>query len=93
MNFKGGYFRGSSGNSGKSRELPEAPGKSDSLPASRQGRKGKKSFSKRASVESLSGKRKAHEHKLFKFSSYKMGVSMNSWFLVTGRIYFKKKVF
>ena len=22
-----------------------------------------------------------------------MGVSMNSWFLVTGRIYFKKKVF
>ena len=30
---------------------------------------------------------------LFKFSSYKMGVSMNSWFLVTGRIYFKKKVF
>ena len=29
---------------------------------------------------------------LFKFSSYKMGVSMNSWFLVTGRIYFKKKV-
>ena len=30
---------------------------------------------------------------LFKFSSYKMGVSMNSWFLVTVRIYFKKKVF
>ena len=30
---------------------------------------------------------------LFKFSSYKMGVSMNSWFLVTGRIYFKNKIF
>ena len=30
---------------------------------------------------------------LFKFSSYKTGVSMNSWFLVTARIYFKKKVF
>ena len=30
---------------------------------------------------------------LFKFSSYKMGVSMNSWFLVTGRIYFKEKGF
>ena len=35
----------------------------------------------------------ADVHDLFKFSSYKMGVSMNSWFLVTGRIYFKKKVF
>ena len=31
-------------------------------------------------------------HLLFKFSSYKMGASMNSWFLATGRIYFKRKV-
>ena len=33
------------------------------------------------------------QNNLFKFSSYKMGVSMNSWFLAMGRIYFKKKVF
>ena len=36
---------------------------------------------------------KRDKHELFKFSSYKMGVSMNSCFLVTGCIYFKKKVF
>ena len=40
--------------------------------------------------QSVSKASKIH-YRLFKFSSYKMGVSMNSWFWVTGRIYFKKK--